>query len=97
MAKIRVTADSGDGLVSATIDGTGALTELYLDPRFHQWHDSTSLATAIVEVVRKATAQAQQEALATAERFLSKDALEALDGMTLEQFKHDVDRALGWG
>lgn len=57
-----VTADSADGLVSATVDGRCRLVELYLDQRVYRSPDSAALARAILDTVHAAAGEAGRRA-----------------------------------
>ena len=70
MAAIRATADSDDGLISATVGGAGELIELWLDPRVYRTRDSAALAENITATIHQAARTAQEEGLAIAAGFL---------------------------
>ncbi|GAB1509195.1 YbaB/EbfC family nucleoid-associated protein [Actinophytocola sp. KF-1] len=92
IAETRATADSGDGLVSATVDGNGRLLELWLDPRIYRAPDSAGLAATITETVREAVRQAEETVFAAAVRFLPDDATPATTDLRLDPFLHQLDR-----
>ncbi|MGI5183562.1 YbaB/EbfC family nucleoid-associated protein [Dactylosporangium sp. CA-152071] len=74
MAKVRGTAESDDGLISATVGASHELLELHLDPRIYRAPDSAALAKAIVETVHRAMAVAQGECFAIVQHFLPEEA-----------------------
>lgn len=57
MRELSETAYSADGLVAATVDAQGQLTELQLDPRAFRTSDATTLAETITATVRQAVAE----------------------------------------
>lgn len=64
------TAESDDGLIEATVNGRGHLTELRLDARIYRSQDSEALAKDILDATRRAAEQAQVEVVETAGRRL---------------------------
>jgi DNA-binding protein YbaB len=54
---LRETAESGDGLITATVGGRGELLDLTLDWRVHRDRTSTDLAEDILATVRLAAEQ----------------------------------------
>jgi DNA-binding protein YbaB len=64
LAETRVTAESDDGLVRATVGPRGQLIELTLDSRIYREGDADALARKITKTVQQATersvAQVQQ-------------------------------------
>ncbi|WP_158883225.1 YbaB/EbfC family nucleoid-associated protein [Amycolatopsis anabasis] len=63
-AAVEGTAASADGLIRATVDETGVLTNLELAPRVHGTRPG-ELARAITAVVRRAAAHARDQVRAT--------------------------------
>lgn len=55
---IRGTGYSDDDLVTAVVNGRGALVELELDPRIYRDRNATELATKIVAAIHEATGDA---------------------------------------
>ncbi|MCT2586302.1 YbaB/EbfC family nucleoid-associated protein [Actinophytocola gossypii] len=68
IAEVEASADSPDGLVTATVNGGGELVELELDPRIYREHDTRALATRIRAAVGEAHALAGQRVRAVYER-----------------------------
>ncbi len=58
LAEMRVEARSEDGLITATVDARGQLTDLRLDRRVYRETDPDRLSRAILTTVREATARA---------------------------------------
>ncbi|HVV08998.1 YbaB/EbfC family nucleoid-associated protein [Amycolatopsis sp.] len=92
MATIRVTAESDDGLISATVDSSGGLAELSLDPRVYHAPDSTALARTIVETIRRAAQNVLEERFAILARYLPADATPETSDLKLGPFLHELDR-----
>lgn len=57
LAELRITAESDDGLVRATVGPRGQLISLELDPRIYRRADPDELAEKITDTVRRATDQ----------------------------------------
>ncbi|ADB29883.1 conserved hypothetical protein [Kribbella flavida DSM 17836] len=70
-------AESGDGLIEATVDVHGRVTDLVLDPRVFRTPDSDALAEQIRAVVNEAGADAQERARHDLTKFLPPGADEA--------------------
>lgn len=51
---VTASADSDDGLITATVGGRGQLLDLRLDPRIYRASDSARLAAEITSTVREA-------------------------------------------
>ncbi|MGI5212376.1 YbaB/EbfC family nucleoid-associated protein [Plantactinospora sp. CA-290183] len=60
--RIRVTAESADELVAATVGGRGELIDLKLDPRIYRDPDATALARTIADTIRDAAEAAGRDA-----------------------------------
>lgn len=60
LADAEVTGSAGGGLVSATVDGTGELVSLEIDPSVVDPEDVETLADLIVAAVRDGHAQVQR-------------------------------------
>lgn len=71
LVDVRVTAESDDGLIRATVSGRGELLDLDLDPRIYRAPDSRALATAITATVRQAKRQAAERAAVHTRRVLA--------------------------
>jgi DNA-binding protein YbaB len=57
LAELRVSADSDDGLIRATVGPRGQLLDLRLDRRIYRDMDAAELGRRIVATVERATAQ----------------------------------------
>jgi DNA-binding protein YbaB len=86
LADIRVTADSDDGLITATVDACGELIELTLDPRIYRAPDSHKLSAAIAETIQRAVRQAQGEVFILVRPFLPPGATPATTDLDLDPF-----------
>ncbi|WP_409490065.1 YbaB/EbfC family nucleoid-associated protein [Amycolatopsis sp. cmx-11-12] len=73
IAELRATAESGDGLISATVGGYGELVELHLDPRIYRVPDSAELARSIKDTIHRATESAQEQCSALVAGHLPED------------------------
>lgn len=56
-ADIEATADSPDGLISATVNSRGDLVKLELDDRIYRTADSVALAATITATIQAAAAE----------------------------------------
>lgn len=92
IARTQETADSADGLVSATVGGNGELVELWLDPRIYRAPDSAALATTITETIHQAARQVEERIFAQAARFLPPGARQETTDLALDPFLHSLDR-----
>jgi DNA-binding protein YbaB len=61
LGEMRVSADSGDGLIRATTDARGRLVDLRLDRRVYQIMDPAELARSIVATVEHATTRTTEQ------------------------------------
>jgi DNA-binding protein YbaB len=68
--EVTETAYSLDGLVRATVDAQGQLTELALDPRIYRTTDSAALAETITATIREAVAAAAGRMIELTKPFL---------------------------
>jgi DNA-binding protein YbaB len=73
LTDMRVGAESDDGLVGATVDARGQLTDLRLDRRAYRCLDSVELSRTIVDTVQAATARAGHEVEALMSAYLPPD------------------------
>lgn len=62
-AEMRVTEESSDGLVRATVGVRGELVDLELDPRLYQRPDSAKLAETIVQTAAAAATRARDDVI----------------------------------
>lgn len=92
IAETRETADSADGLVTATVGGNGELVELWLDPRIYRTPDSTALAATITDTIRQAVRQAEEQVFASAAKLLPADATPETTDLKIDPFLHQLDR-----
>ncbi|MCE6996008.1 YbaB/EbfC family nucleoid-associated protein [Saccharothrix sp. S26] len=70
MAGIRASADSPDGLITATVDARGELLDLELNPRVYRDPDADGLSGRIVATVAEATRLAQDQVAALTKRLM---------------------------
>lgn len=61
LAELRVSADSEDGLIRATVSARGQLVDLRLDRRIYRDMDAAELSRTIVATTARAAAQAAAE------------------------------------
>lgn len=61
LAELRVSAESDDGLVRATVGPRGQLVDLRLDPRAYRELSPEELSRAVVATVTKAAARTAQQ------------------------------------
>jgi DNA-binding protein YbaB len=61
LAETRVTAESDDGLVRATVGPRGQLIELTLDPRVYREGDADALGRKITKTVQRATERSVEQ------------------------------------
>lgn len=97
MTEIRAEAESGDGLIRATVGGSGELVELWLDPRIYRTPDSTSLAKSIMDTIDQATELAQKERFAILAGYLPEDAAPEATDFGLDPFLHELGREVEGG
>ncbi|SFB35795.1 Conserved DNA-binding protein YbaB [Amycolatopsis marina] len=94
IADITATADSPNGLISATVVGRGELRELYLDPRIYRTADSKALAEAIVDTVHEAVEMSREQLFAITRQFLPKDAKLPATDVHTDPFMHQLDKEI---
>ncbi|MGW0432200.1 YbaB/EbfC family nucleoid-associated protein [Micromonospora sp. NPDC003197] len=97
MTEIRSTADSGDGLISATVGGAGELIELWLDPRIYRTPDSTALAQAITDTIRQAVAISKEDGVAIVAKFLPAGATAETADLRFDPVLNELDRQVAGG
>ncbi|MGW0432195.1 YbaB/EbfC family nucleoid-associated protein [Micromonospora sp. NPDC003197] len=97
MTEIRATADSGDGLISATVGGAGELIELWLDPRIYRAPDSTALAQAITDTIRQAVAISKEEGVVIVAKFLPDGATAETADLRFDPVLNELDRQVAGG
>ncbi len=61
LAELRVSAESDDGLIRATVGPRGQLIDLHLDRRIYRDMDAGALARTIVATTEKAAAQVAEQ------------------------------------
>ncbi|WP_158894682.1 YbaB/EbfC family nucleoid-associated protein [Amycolatopsis anabasis] len=94
IADIEVTAESPDGLVSATVVKRGELTELRLDPRVYRSPDSKALAKAIVATIQDAVEQAREKLFDITRDYLPSDAKFDETDVDTGPFMHQLDKQI---
>ncbi|PXY25868.1 hypothetical protein DI005_06895 [Prauserella sp. PE36] len=94
IADIEATADSPDGLISATVVGRGELSELYLDPRIYRTTDSKALAASIVDTIREAVTQSQEQLFEITKQYLPPNAKFQETDVHTGPFLHQLDRKI---
>jgi hypothetical protein len=92
-----VTADSDDGLITATVDARGELIEVNLDPRIYRAPDSDTLSATIAETIQRAVRQAQGEVFILVRPFLPPGATPATTDLDLDPFLTALDRGTARG
>ncbi|KAA9161408.1 YbaB/EbfC family nucleoid-associated protein [Amycolatopsis acidicola] len=97
LAEIRATAESDDGLVSATVGSSGELTELQLDPRIYHTPDSARLSRAITETIRQAAEDAHRQAFTILARHLPADASPEQADLRFDPLLTALDREVEGG
>ncbi|MFD6067821.1 YbaB/EbfC family nucleoid-associated protein [Amycolatopsis lurida] len=97
LAEVRVTADSDDGLISATVGGAGELLELWLDPRVYRDPDSAALAKSITETVHRAVALSRDEGVAIAASLLPAGATAENTDLRFDPYLRELDRQVAGG
>jgi DNA-binding protein YbaB len=90
--ELRVTADSDDGLVTATVGGRGELLGLTLDPRVYR--DTEGLAVTIKNTITEAAEGARRQAFELNRPFLPRDADPDHVDVTFDPFLHQLTRQL---
>lgn len=94
IADIEVTADSPDGLISATVVGRGELSELRLDPRIYRTADSKALAKSIVDTIGAAVEMAEEELFTITRPFLPPGAEFGGTDAHTDPFMHQLDKRI---
>lgn len=94
---IEETADSPDGLVTATVVGRGKLSELHLDPRIYRSADSKALASSIVDTIAQAVLQAEQKLFSITRQYLPDDAKFEETNVHTGPFMHQLDKEIAGG
>ncbi|MEU6642741.1 YbaB/EbfC family nucleoid-associated protein [Saccharomonospora sp. NPDC046836] len=94
IADIEATADSPDGLISATVVGRGELAELYLDPRIYRATDSKALAESIVDTIKDAVARSREDLFEITREYLPPNAKLANTDVHTDAFIHQLDKKI---
>ncbi|MGH3434089.1 MAG: YbaB/EbfC family nucleoid-associated protein [Thermocrispum sp.] len=89
---LRATAESEDGLVSATVGARGELHSLTLDPRVFRKPDAGELAESIVATVATAMRSARKDALAASADLMPHDADPEHFDFDADPVLHQLDR-----
>lgn len=106
MRAVRGRAESDDHLISATVDSHGKLSALQFDPKVYRKLSPSQLAEVVVDVARRAEADAAEQLAAVLAPMLPDgvpvadlvrgdmgwDGAEALTGASLEQWWNTVGR-----
>jgi DNA-binding protein YbaB len=94
-AQARGTGEAGGGQIRVTVDGTGDLVELYIDPRAMR-RGSEDLADAIRAAFRAARSAARERATEGAEPMTEEEAVSALGGVGADLLRlgNDAGRRL---
>lgn len=92
--EVEETADSPDGLISATVVRRGELVELYLDPRIYRTTDSKALAESIVDTIGKAVRQAQEKIFDITRDYLPPKAKFEDTDIHTGPFLHQLDKKI---
>jgi DNA-binding protein YbaB len=93
----RATAESEDGLISATVSGRGELMELTIDPRIYRSADSAALAANIKATIGDAAESARREVFEINRPFLPRDARVEDTDVDFDPFLHQLDRQMARG
>ncbi|MDG4831849.1 YbaB/EbfC family nucleoid-associated protein [Solwaraspora sp. WMMD1047] len=94
IGEVRVTAESDDGLVTATVGGRGELVELALDPRVYRDPDSRLLARLITETIRRAGALAADQVFALSRAVLAPRANRADTDLGFDVVLRQLEREM---
>ncbi|MGC7095104.1 YbaB/EbfC family nucleoid-associated protein [Amycolatopsis lurida] len=94
IADIEATADSSDGLISATVAGRGELSELCLDPRIYRTTDSKALAAAIMDTIKDAVEQSQRQLFEITREYLPPGAKFETTDVHTDPFMHQLDKEI---
>lgn len=94
LAAVEASAESGNGLISASVDGRGELLELRLDPRIYRDTDSAALAKAITATIREAVTQAHDQVFELTRHILSPGKTREDTDLGFDRVLHGLDRRL---
>ncbi|HEV7973958.1 YbaB/EbfC family nucleoid-associated protein [Amycolatopsis sp.] len=94
LAAVEASAESGSGLISASVDGRGELLELRLDPRIYRDTDSAALAKAITATIREAVSQAHDQVFELTKHTLSPEKTREDTDLGFDRVLHGLDRQL---
>ncbi|MER7274612.1 YbaB/EbfC family nucleoid-associated protein [Dactylosporangium sp. NPDC000244] len=97
MAEVRATAESEDGMVSATVGAGRELLELWLDPRIYRAPDSAGLAKAITDTIHRAVGLAHEEAFLIVRELLPAEAGPESTDLQFDPLLYELDRAAAGG
>ncbi|MCO1582067.1 YbaB/EbfC family nucleoid-associated protein [Crossiella sp. SN42] len=92
MREITATADSPDGLITATVGARGEVLELELNPRIFRDPDSQRLAEDIVETIQRAVEEAQRQVFDLVRDFLPAGADPETADLDFDPFLHSVSQ-----
>lgn len=88
-------ATSSDGLITATVDARGQLVQLDIDPRIYRRPDSRELADSIVETIKVAAGDAQEQVLDVFEPLVSKERMRSALTQDGESVIEDMNTQMG--
>lgn len=92
VAEVRVSADSPDGLITASVGGRGELLDLELHPRVYREQDAAALARRIVATTAEAARLAHDRVVALTKHLMPS--AEATDPR-FDPLLGDLDRMAG--
>lgn len=93
--EVTGSATSSDGLITATVDARGQLVQLDIDPRIYRRPDSRELADSIVETIKAAADDAQEQVLDVFEPLVSKDRMRSALTQDSESVVEDMKTQMG--
>jgi len=95
LEETRCSVESPDGLIEATVGGRGRLVGLRLDPRIYRCQDAEALAQDILDTVRRATEQAEEQVARIAASLLPERPDGRRPDPEFDPFLHQVHRLKG--
>lgn len=90
VAAIKETATSGDGCVEVTVDATGAVLGMRLDPRGYRRLDATALADTIVATIADAARLARRHAFESMAPLLPSSATPENTDLAFDPLRHHL-------
>jgi DNA-binding protein YbaB len=92
LAEIEATADSPDGMITATVGGRGELLTLTLDPRIYRDPNSAALSRDITATIHDAVERAQRQVFDLVREFLPAGARREEADLDFDPFLYELDR-----